>query len=141
MQFWLLKSEPDEWSWTDQVQCGMQGEAWTGVRNYQARNFMKSMAQGDRCLFYHSGRKREIVGVVEIIKTYEPDPTDASGRFGMVTVRALQSLIPVELSWIKQQSNLQSMVLLRQPRLSVQPITVSEWDIIVSRGTKDCNDQ
>ncbi len=136
MQYWLLKSEPEDWSWADQIQCGMKGEAWTGVRNYQARNFMKCMQCGDQCLFYHSGRKREIVGTVEIIKTYEPDPTDESGRFGMVTVRALQSLGPVSLAWIKEQSALQSMVLLRQPRLSVQPLTVVEWAIIIGQGKK-----
>ena len=134
MQYWLLKSEPDEWSWTEQVAIGELGEPWTGVRNYQARNYMQQMRVGDLGFFYHSGKVRSVVGTVEVIKAYEPDPTDATGKFGMVTVKARCFLTPVSLSWIKEHSMLQMMKLNKQPRLSVQPVTKEEWDIIVSKG-------
>ena len=123
MQYWLLKSEPDEWSWTDQVSVGERGEPWTGVRNYQARNYLQQMQVGDLGFFYHSGKVRSVVGIVEVIKSYEPDPTDPTGKFGMVTVKTRCSLTPVSLSWIKEHSMLQMMKLNKQPRLSVQPVT------------------
>lgn len=122
MQYWLLKSEPDEWSWTDQVSVGELGEPWTGVRNYQARNYMQQMRVGDLGFFYHSGKVRSVVGIVEVIKSYEPDPTDPTdptGKFGMVTMKTRCSLTPVSLSWIKEHSMLQMMKLNKQPRLSV----------------------
>jgi len=134
MQYWLLKSEPDEWSWTEQVAIGDLGEPWTGVRNYQARNYLQQMRVGDLAFFYHSGKVRWVVGTVEVIKAYEPDPTDVTGKFGMVTVRARSPLTPVSLSWIKKHPMLQMMKLNKQPRLSVQPVTKEEWDIIVEKG-------
>lgn len=134
MQYWLLKSEPDEWSWMEQVAIGDFGEPWTGVRNYQARNYMQQMRFGDLGFFYHSGKVRSVVGIVEVIKVYEPDPTDTTGKFGMVTVKARCSLTPVSLFWIKEHPMLQRMKLNKQPRLSVQPVTKEEWDIIVEKG-------
>ena len=102
MHYWLLKSEPTVWSWQNQLDRGEQGEGWDGVRNYQASNNMKSMSIGDLAFFYHSVNEKQIVGVVNVCTLYQPDPTDASGRFGMVTVKALKSLsTPVTLADIK----------------------------------------
>ena len=134
MQYWLLKSEPTEWSWDKQLARGEVGEPWTGVRNYQAQGFLKKMKRGDQCFFYHSGKRKEIVGVVEVIKSFEPDPTDLSKRFGMVTVRAMYPMTPVTLKWVKAQRSLQTMKLVMQPRLSVQPVSDTEWTIIKEQG-------
>ncbi len=126
MAYWLLKSEPGAWSWDDQVREGV-GE-WDGVRNHQANNNMKAMKVGDRCFFYHSVNAREIVGVVEVVKEHYPDPTDASGRFGMVDVKpVVPAAQPVSLKQIKQDPALQEMQLVRQSRLSVSPVTTAEW--------------
>ena len=137
VRYWLLKSEPDEWSWSMQVAKGTVGEPWTGVRNYQARNLMKEMQVGDLCFFYHSGKTREIVGVVEVMEAYQPDPTDVSGRFGMVVVAARDSLQPISLQWIKNHPDLQEMKLLKQSRLSVQPVTNEEWNILLNKGQEE----
>ena len=134
MQYWLLKSEPTEWSWEMQSAKGDKGEPWTGVRNFQAQGFLKQMKQGDQCFFYHSGKRKEIVGVVKVIKSVEPDPTDVSNRFGMVTVVAMYSMRPVPLTWVKAQPNLQTMKLVKQPRLSVQPVSEIEWNEIQKQG-------
>ena len=132
MAYWLLKSEPSSWSWQDQVAKGDKGEGWDGVRNYQAANNMKAMAIGDVAFFYHSVNEKQIVGIVEVIATYHPDPTDASGRFGMVTVKAVKAVIqPVTLAMIKAEDALADFALIRQSRLSVVPVTDAQWDIIM----------
>ncbi|WP_438997630.1 EVE domain-containing protein [Candidatus Puniceispirillum sp.] len=132
MQYWLLKSEPSSWSWQNQLDRGDTGEGWDGVRNYQASNNMKAMQIGDLAFFYHSVNEKQIVGIVEICALYHPDPTDASGRFGMVTVKAVKSVTkPVTLASIKADERLRDMALVRQARLSVTPVTAPQWDIIM----------
>ncbi len=129
MKYWLMKSEPETWSWDAQVKKGT--EPWNGVRNYQAANNMKAMKKGDLAFFYHSGEERRIVGIVEIAKEYYPDPTDETGRFGMVDVRTKKPLNgPVTLSTIKSTAALKNMPLIRQSRLSVMPVSAEEWKII-----------
>ena len=129
MAFWLMKSEPGSWSWDDQVHEGTTH--WDGVRNYQASNNMKAMKRGDRAFFYHSGKERSIVGVVEVVKEYYPDHTDSSGRFGMVDVKALKPVTaPVTLAQIKAEPRLAGLDLLRQSRLSVVPVGAAEWRIL-----------
>ena len=135
MQYWLVKSEPSTWSWQNQLDRGEQGEGWDGVRNYQALNNMRAMAIGDLAFFYHSVNEKKIVGVVNVCALYQPDPTDASGRFGMVRVKAVKSLeTPVQLADIKADERLQDMVLVRQPRLSVTPVTATQWAIIMEKS-------
>jgi predicted RNA-binding protein with PUA-like domain len=135
MNFWLMKSEPSSWSWQDQLDRGDLGEGWDGVRNHQASNNMKVMQLGDLAFFYHSVNEKQIVGIVEVIKLYHPDPTDASGRFGIVTVKAVKSMSkPVTLADIKGDERLQDMALVRQARLSVTPVTKDQWDIIMAKG-------
>ena len=132
MQYWLLKSEPSSWSWQNQLDRGGAGEGWDGVRNHQASNNMKAMQIGDLAFFYHSVNEKQIVGIVEICALYHPDPTDASGRFGMVTVKAVKSVTkPVTLASIKADERLHDMALVRQARLSVTPVTESQWQIIM----------
>jgi predicted RNA-binding protein with PUA-like domain len=134
MKYWLIKSEPDVWSWDQQVHKGEQGEPWTGVRNYQARNFMGAMRKGDQAFFYHSnaGKKTGIVGIVEIIKEAYPDPTDPAGVFNCVDVKAVQPFRnPVFLSTLKTIPELETMLLFKQSRLSVMPVTDQEWDCVV----------
>ena len=135
MHYWLMKSEPSVWSWQNQLDRGEQGEGWDGVRNYQASNNMKSMAIGDLAFFYHSVNEKQIVGVVNVCTLYQPDPTDASGRFGMVTVKAIKSLsTPVTLADIKADERLCDMALVRQPRLSVTPVAAKQWAIIMDKS-------
>ena len=129
MAYWLLKSEPGSWSWEDQVRDGVT--EWDGVRNHQADNNMKAMKRGDRCFFYHSVKAKEIVGVVEVVREHYPDPSDASGRFGMVDVKVVAPVRkPVSLKEIKAAPALQDMRLVRQSRLSVSPVTPAEWQRI-----------
>jgi predicted RNA-binding protein with PUA-like domain len=131
MNYWLFKSEPSNWSWNDQQEAGKKGEGWDGVRNYQAANNMKNMKVGDYGFFYHSVTEKSIVGVVEVIKEYHPDPTDKTNRFGMVRVRALTSLpVPVTLSQIKENKTLREFQMLKQTRLSVVPVSKKEWNEI-----------
>ena len=131
MNYWLFKSEPNSWSWEDQLKKGEIGEPWDGVRNYQASNNMKSMRLKDLGFFYHSVTEKKIVGIVEIIKEYEPDPTDKSNKFGMVTVKALKTLDKsVSLQDIKENKSLTNFIMLRQNRLSVLPVSLKEWNII-----------
>ncbi len=133
MAFWLMKSEPGGWSWDDQVSEGTA--EWDGVRNYQAANNMKAMKLGDRAFFYHSGNEKRIAGIVEVVKEYYPDPSDASGRFGMVDVKALRSFEkPVTLAQIKAAPRLAELALVRQSRLSVLPVSEDEWKIICKMG-------
>ena len=133
MAYWLVKSEPSTWSWDDQVAAGTEG--WDGVRNHQAANNLKAMAVGDRAFFYHSGAERAVVGVVEIVRTYYPDDSDASGRFGMVDVKTVRALPqPVTLAQIKADPLLGDMTLVRHTRLSVSPVTDAQWQRICSLG-------
>ena len=135
MAYWLLKSEPGTWSWDDQLKKGDEGEGWDGVRNYQASNNMKKMEIGDLAFFYHSVNEKSIVGIVSIIEKYQDDPTDKTGRFGMVVVKAIKSFAKsVSLSEIKSNQKLQGISLIKQSRLSVMPITKEHWDIIIEMG-------
>ena len=130
MKYWLLKSEPDAWSWNNQVKEG--ASMWEGVRNYQARNNLKKMKKDDLCFFYHSVTERSIVGIVKVVKEYYPDPTDKTGRFVVVDVKATKKLKnPVSLDQIKENSMLQDIALVKQSRLSVMPLKKTEWDIII----------
>lgn len=135
MNFWLFKSEPSTWSWAQQVDRGDRGEEWDGVRNYQARNHMREMQVGDRGFFYHSQREKAIVGVVEVIAAAHPDSTTDDPRWECVDVRALCALqVAVTLDACKLDPRLQDMVLLRNPRLSVQPVAPGEWRAICELG-------
>ena len=135
MAYWLLKSEPGTWSWDDQLKKGDEGEGWDGVRNYQASNNMKKMEIGDLAFFYHSVSEKRIVGIVSIIEKYQDDPTDKTGRFGMVVVKAIKSFTKsVSLFEIKSNQKLQEISLIKQSRLSVMPITKEHWDIILEMG-------
>ena len=128
--YWLLKSEPDAWSWDNQVKEG--ASMWDGVRNYQARNNLKEMKKNDLCFFYHSVKERSIVGIVKIVKEYYPDPTDKTGLFVVVDVKAIKKLKnPVSLYQIKENIKLQDIALVKQSRLSVMPLKKIEWDIII----------
>lgn len=130
MAYWLIKSEPNTWSWDDHVKKGV--EHWDGVRNYQANNNMKAMKKGDRAFFYHSVKDKEIVGIVEVVKEHYPDHTDKTGRFGMVDFKAIEPVAkPVTLADIKANPDLQDMALIRQSRLSVSPVSDSEWKVIL----------
>lgn len=133
MAYWLFKSEPSTWSWQDQLNKGDEGEGWDGVRNYQASNNMKAMEVGDLGFFYHSVNEKQIVGIVDVIETYHPDPTDASGRFGMVTVRAVKTVTkPVTLAAMKAEPALEDFALIRQSRLSVVPVSEAQWQFILN---------
>jgi predicted RNA-binding protein with PUA-like domain len=135
MAHWLFKTEPEAWSWEQQKARGAAGEPWSGVRNYQAANNMKAMKKGERGFFYHSGEERRIVGIVEVIGEYRPDPTDETGRFGMVDVKAIADLPkPVTLQEAKQDPKLAEMVLVKFSRLSVQPVRDDEWKYICKLG-------
>jgi predicted RNA-binding protein with PUA-like domain len=128
-----MKSEPKTWSWADQVKAKVA--EWDGVRNYQAANNMKAMKLGDKALFYHSGDEKRIVGVVEIARLYYPDPTDKSGRFGMVDVRMAAPLTkPVALAEIKAEPRLSGLALVRQSRLSVMPVDKKSWALLCRMG-------
>ena len=129
MAYWLLKSEPGEFSWDDLVRKGTTG--WDGVRNYQAAGNMKAMKLGDRGFFYHSVDEKRIVGIVEIVGLYRPDPSDETGRFGMVDVKAVMPVKrPVTLAEIKAEPRLQKLLLVRNSRLSVVPIGGAEWKLL-----------
>ena len=131
MQYWLFKSEPSTWSWDQQVAKGDIGEEWDGVRNYQARNFMLQMNIGDLGFFYHSQKDKEIVGIVEVCANAHPDSTTDDARWECVDIRAVKPLnIPVTLEQIKSDTRLTEMVLVKNSRLSVQPVTAEEWAII-----------
>ena len=130
MKYWLLKSEPDAWSWDNQVKEGTS--MWDGVRNYQARNNLKEMKKNDLCFFYHSVTERSIVGIVKVVKEYYPDPTDKTDRFVVVDVKATKKLKnSVSLDQIKENNKLKDIALVKQSRLSVMPLKKTEWDIIM----------
>ena len=135
MAHWLYKSEPEVWSWDDQVAKGDEGTYWDGVRNHLANKHMKAMAVGDRGFFYHSNEGKAVVGVVEVIAAWAPDLADEKGTFGAVTLKAVEPLArPVTLAAIKADPRLAEMVLVKNSRLSVQPVTDEEWAIIRDLG-------
>ena len=131
MAHWLLKSEPGSWSFAQQQEAGKKGTFWNGVRNHAAKASLKAMQVGDECFFYHSKDDKAVVGIVTVIKPYYPDPSDETGKFGMVDVRAVRPLPPVTLERIKHEPRLADMVLVRNSRLSVQPVTDAEWAIVL----------
>ena len=139
MAHWLLKTEPEEFSWDDCVKRGAKGEPWTGVRNFTARRHMKTMKKGDHAFFYHTGDERQIVGIAEVIRESYPDPTDEKGVFVVVDVKAVKPLPkPVTLASIKAAPRLKEMALVKYGRLSVQPVTASEWTLVCRMaGMKD----
>ena len=131
MRYWLFKSEPSAWSWDGQVAKGDAGEEWDGVRNYQARNFMREMSVGDRGFFYHSQKEKAVVGTVEVIAPAHPDSTALEPRWECVDIRALETApTPVTLDAIKAEPRLSDMALVKYPRLSVQPVTDAEWRLV-----------
>lgn len=132
MNYWLIKTEPGTWSWDDQMKAPKKTTTWDGVRNYQANNNMKAMKKGDKAFFYHSVNEKRIVGVVKIVKEHEPDPTDKTGKgFGMVSVQVVDPVkTPVTLADIKAEAKLAEMVLVKNSRLSVQPVKAAEWKIV-----------
>ena len=135
MAHWLYKSEPSSWSWDDQVAAGEAGTAWTGVRNHLARKHLQSMKLGEQGFFYHSNEGKAVVGIVEVIREYYPDHTDATGRFGMVDLKAVRALPePVTLEAVKSQPELAEMALIKNSRLSVQPVTDEEWRVVCRLG-------
>ncbi len=138
MAHWLVKSEPGSWSFDDQLQAGKGGTPWNGVRNHTAKGYLMAMKVGEQAFFYHSQQGKAVVGIVEVIKPYYPDPSDASGRFGMVDFRAVQAFPePVTLEAIKAEPALRDMVLVRNSRLSVQPVTQAEWTRVRAMGRAD----
>lgn len=131
MAYWLIKSEPSAWSWEDHITVGV--EPWDGVRSHQACSNMKAMQIGDLAFFYHSVKERRIVGIVEVVKLYYPDPSDESSRFGMVDFKAIKPVnTPVSLSDIKAVPELDNMALVKQSRLSVCPVADSEWNLVMA---------
>jgi len=136
MQYWLLKSEPNVWSIDQQFKAGIKGADWDGVRNYQAANNLKKMKKGDLCFFYHSNIGKEIVGIVEVIRTAFIDPTDKQKRFVAVKVKYKSKLkMAVSLENIKQKKELKDIALIKQSRLSVMPIDTKCWKIILKMGS------
>ncbi len=135
MAYWLMKSEPEAWSWYQHKKTGRKGAEWDGVRNFQARNNMRAMRKGDLAFFYHSGEERAVVGIVEVVKEAHPDSTDPTGQWECVDVAAVADLPrPVTLAAIKADPKLKDMVLARVSRLSVQPVTAQEWSMICKLG-------
>jgi predicted RNA-binding protein with PUA-like domain len=135
MAKWLFKSEPDVWGWDMQVARGDAGEEWNGVRNYLARNNMRTMKIGDQGFFYHSNIGKEIVGIVEVCAESHPDSTTDDPRWDCVDIRALRPLVrPVTLAEVKADPRLQEMALVKSMRLSVQPVTEEEWRIVCELG-------
>jgi predicted RNA-binding protein with PUA-like domain len=135
MAYWLLKSEPDTFSWDMQVKRGAKGEPWTGVRNHTAKANLKAMKKGERGFFYHSNEGKEIVGIVEVIKEAYKDPTDEKGVFYCVDVKAVEPFPKfVTLAQIKADEKLKDMALVKYSRLSVQPVTDAEWKHICKLG-------
>ncbi len=135
MAYWLFKSEPDAWSWDQQVAKGAAGQEWDGVRNYQARNNMRAMQVGDLGFFYHSNEGKEVVGIVEVIAAAHPDSTTDDPRWDCVDVRAVRPFVrPVTLDACKAEPRLADMVLVNNTRLSVQPVTEQEWRVVCEMG-------
>jgi predicted RNA-binding protein with PUA-like domain len=135
MAYWLLKSEPDGWSWEQQVAAGAKGDQWSGVRNFAAQKHMKEMKLGDLGFFYHTGDEKQVVGVVKVVALAHPDSTDSEGKWSCVDVAAVAPVPkPVTLADVKAEPALKDMVLVRQARLSVQPVTDAEWKLVCKMG-------
>jgi predicted RNA-binding protein with PUA-like domain len=135
MAYWLLKSEAESWSWDQQKKAGAKGAEWTGVRNFQARNNMRAMKQGDLGFFYLSGADKAVVGIVKVVRQAHPDSTDETGQWECVDVAAVADLPqPVTLAAVKANPKLKDMVLARVSRLSVQPVSPQEWSMICKLG-------
>ena len=136
MAHWLMKSEPGAWSWDQQVAKGAKGEAWSGIRNHQAKLNLMKMKKGDRAFFYHSNVGKEIVGIIEIIGEAHPDPTARAGEpWVVVDVRAVEPLPkPISIDAIKTEPKLKAMILINNTRLSVQPVTPEEWKVVCKMG-------
>jgi predicted RNA-binding protein with PUA-like domain len=135
MAYWLMKSEPETWSWDQQKKEGKEGAEWDGVRNFQARNNMRAMKKGDLAFFYHSGGERACVGIVNVVAEAHPDSTDGTGQWECVDVAAVADLPkPVTLAEIKATPQLKDMVLVKNSRLSVQPVTAAEWRKLCALG-------
>ncbi len=135
MAHWLIKSEPFKWSWDQQVAAGAAGTHWNGVRNHLAKQQLMAMKLGDQAFFYHSNEGKEIVGIVEVIKLFYPDPSDESGKFGMVDFKAVKPFPkPVTLREVKDTPALANMSLVTSMRLSVQPVTDEEWKLVCKMG-------
>jgi len=135
MAHWLLKTEPETWSWEMQKKKGAKGEPWSGVRNHTAKRNMMAMKKGDECFFYHSGEEKAVVGIVKVSGEYRPDPTDEKGIFGLVIVEAVKDVPkPVTLADCKANPKLKDMSLVNSFRLSVQPVTDAEWKEVCRMG-------
>ena len=135
MAHWLFKSEPSAWSFDQMIAAGAKGTSWNGIRNHSAKLHMMAMKLGDEGFFYHSNEGKAIVGIVKVIRLYYPDPTDESGKFGMVDISAVRALPrPVTLEEIKQDKRLAKMVLVNNSRLSVQPVSEAEWALVCKLG-------
>ena len=131
-RFWLLKTEPQDWSWRQQVKSGNKGAEWNGVRNFQAAKNLKNMKINEKCFFYHTGKEKKIVGIVEVVKEHYPDPTDKTDKFVVVDVKIKKKLKkPVSLIQIKAKKELSHLSLIKQSRLSVMPIDSSSWHTII----------
>jgi predicted RNA-binding protein with PUA-like domain len=136
MAYWLVKTEPSAWSWDDQVKAGGKGEPWTGVRNHTAKQNLMKMKKGDQAFFYHSVDEKRIVGIVEVVREAYPDPTAKPGEpWVAVDVKAVAPLPrPVTLADIKAEPRLKDMALVKLARLSVQPVTAAEWNLVTKMG-------
>ena len=135
MQYWLLKTEPEEWSWNDQIKLGDKGAEWNGVRNFQAAKNLKNMKIGDKCFFYHTGKEKKIIGIVKVIKEHFLDKTDKKGKFVSVMVKAVLPLKkPIQLQEIKKDKDFRELALVKQSRLSVMEIDLKSWKKICKMG-------
>jgi predicted RNA-binding protein with PUA-like domain len=136
MAYWLLKTEPEEYSWDDQVKRGAKGEAWTGVRNFTARRYLKEMKKGDTFFFYHTGEEKQVVGIGEIIREAFPDPTAGKNEPWVAVTTAADKPLPkaVTLAAIKAEPKLKEMALVKYSRISVQPVTEAEWKLVCKMG-------
>jgi predicted RNA-binding protein with PUA-like domain len=135
MAYWLLKSEPDTWSYDDQKKKGAKGDAWTGVRNFTARRYLKEMKKGDRAFFYHTGDEKAVVGIVEVLREAYPDPTAKGEPWVVVDVRTVEALPkPVTVAAVKDEPKLKDMALVKYARLSVQPVSDAEWKLVCKMG-------
>ncbi|AEV39391.1 hypothetical protein PSE_4889 [Pseudovibrio sp. FO-BEG1] len=138
LQYWLFKSEPNKWSWDQQKAKGEEGEEWDGVRNYQARNFMRDMKIGDRGFFYHSNIGKEVVGIVEVCALAHPDSTTDDPRWECVDIKAVKDLPQtVTLAQVKAEERLSDMALVTSMRLSVQPVKPEEWAVVLEMAGMD----
>jgi predicted RNA-binding protein with PUA-like domain len=136
MAYWLLKTEPEEFSWDEQVKRGAKGEAWSGVRNFTARNNLKQMKKGDKFFFYHTGGEKQVVGIGEVTREAFPDPTAKTGEHWIAVQTAAVEPVPkpVALATIKAEPKLKDMALVKYSRLSVQPVTAGEWKLVCKMG-------